>query len=395
MSQTESVKIVISAEDNSAVVLEQQQKRLKEQSKQVKELGRNYQDSGDSVDKFARMLGGGWLSDAGYQMKEFADATVKAREVLAAGGTAATAMKVGIAGLTAVIAFKLGEAMGNIIFQTERWKRELADARVEAEKLAAIQFQLQGRQQSAESDRIAGIADPAEQKAARQAQLEQLQNTIVGQETVLKKMKSQMAKARELGLGGTVIEEFAKDIKAQEDLFQQSIEKQTSIEAEQAAFRDKLQADSDKARQDARAKNEKKFLDDSIAYLKAQAEKKKELDKEEAERFKARFKLDEETRRSGVEVATRRAEDRHRSLFGDLEAAKALKLNGPTPGLQATESRFLSRSNTSQDMARQQLEVSKRNEAIQKANQAILAESAKNLKIMADRLGLTNIVEFN
>lgn len=146
MSTTEEIKVEVNATDNATAVImnaaEQAEAAMKklnaEQEKALKQTQKNFRDTKASAEFFgtiANLAGGSELAGLASQMAGLTEKTSQFNEVAKAGGSAALAMKVGLAAAAAAISFEIGKAIGDIIFETEKWNRELERAEKTAKKL--------------------------------------------------------------------------------------------------------------------------------------------------------------------------------------------------------------------------------------------------------------------
>jgi chromosome segregation ATPase len=163
MSMTESVKLVIEAEDKAS-------EELHKISKGAKESGKNLKDMGDQGQKSSTLLAsalsatpfGPFLSQIALMsdtVKNYGEQTEKA-----AASSKLFAAVMGVAVFTA--ATNVGKAIGDLVFQTKRWKDELTAVKneialTEQKQQDILRGRLAGRQ---EEINLLGF-DPAEQSA--------------------------------------------------------------------------------------------------------------------------------------------------------------------------------------------------------------------------------------
>lgn len=420
-TQTESVKIVISAEDNSAVVLAQTTAKLKEQEKTIKAVGRSYQDGGDSVGKFARMLGAGWIADAADNVKELADGALKARDSMAAGGKSSALMKAGLMALAATAGIVVGKAIGDLVWQTKRWTEELDLAIKKSGELSSAFTGAMGQRFSDESREIDLESDPSKKRAMQQDQLDFIRQQRDGMAASIKQDEEKLRIQNE-SWGATL--SFGQAGKALRDLEAANIEnrkKSLEVLKQQAdeltrtlgPIEAEYQAKKKATEETKAALSLQNQLNDAIAHqsmsakdfeimtalrVTSNAEEQKAIKLliEKKHAIADEKKQQEALAASRKEVQLARAKTISDGLFDRLKEAQANgKVDTSSKTLNASESRFLSRSTGTQDLQRQQLEHAKKTAEIQKASKAVLDNMAGNIKTLADRLGITNIVEFN
>lgn len=182
----DDINIVIGAQDDASVVLEKVAKKVEENVKQIKGTGEATKKSTELFGVLANTMGQAGL---GQYAGQFANLTEKASqfsEVMKAGNTGALAFKAGLAGLVGVIAFKVGSAIGDVIFQTEKWKRELQDATTAADELNQSLLAMSSTIVSNERADIELIQDPEAKKAAYKELFDTVSNNLIGIEEKVK-----------------------------------------------------------------------------------------------------------------------------------------------------------------------------------------------------------------
>jgi hypothetical protein len=141
--------------------------RLKQQlessGESLKGVGKNAKGAGDAISVFASATGspeiGAFAGKIGMASNELA----KFRDMAGQAGSGALAFKAGLVGMVAVLSFQIGSAIGNALFQTQKWKDELEAAKREAERLDAALLSASSRRFNLELDEISVIRDPEEQ----------------------------------------------------------------------------------------------------------------------------------------------------------------------------------------------------------------------------------------
>lgn len=182
MADDKEIKIDVTAEDKASAVItdaaknaEAAIKKLTDEQKKLdaatKESFKNTKSSTEFFGTIANLAGGSELSSFASQMAGLTEKTAQFNEVAKAGGGAAIAMKVGLGAAAAAVGFQLGKALGDIVFETERWNRELE----RADKTAA---KLESRRLSALSERASdfqsGLEFSEDPTAAIQERISQL-----------------------------------------------------------------------------------------------------------------------------------------------------------------------------------------------------------------------------
>lgn len=193
---SESVDIIIKAEDLATPVVQQSARAvdgLDASLKKVKESGSQAKKSADFARIIASSLGGSEIGNYIGQMGEAADKTAQFAEVQKLGGAGAVAFKIGLVGLVGTIAFGIGNALGNVIFQTEKWSKKLAEANEQAKKLAGQAANIQSVKFSENKEDVELIADPEQKKQAYSDLLKSIRTELVGVESAVVKGKKEVA----------------------------------------------------------------------------------------------------------------------------------------------------------------------------------------------------------
>ena len=186
---SDSVDILIKAEDLATPVIKQSAKAvdgLDAGLKRIKESGGQAKKSADFARIIANSLGGSELGSFIGQMGEAAEKTAQFSEVQKLGGAGALAFKAGLVGLVGTIAFGVGKAMGDAIFQTQKFAEELKSAAEATKKLDADQAKLRAIMASEQREDIELIRDPEKKKAAYVDMLEALKTNMLGVESAIK-----------------------------------------------------------------------------------------------------------------------------------------------------------------------------------------------------------------
>lgn len=139
---TESVKYLIDAEDRATAKIRKTTAEVNKQVSQVKEIGGQSKASTELVGTLATSLGGTGVGAFAGEISMLTERVSAFSEVSKAGGVGALAFKAGLAGAAGVISFKVGKALGDVIFQTEKWNKKLEEAHELAQRLGSQLDQL-------------------------------------------------------------------------------------------------------------------------------------------------------------------------------------------------------------------------------------------------------------
>lgn len=245
----ESVEILIEADDKASGALAEVRKEAEKATaaavKGFKETGGQAKASTELVGTLANALGGTEIGSYASQIAGLTDKVAAFSEVAKAGATGALAIKGALVGITAVAAFKIGEAIGNAVFQTDKWKKELEEARIQAEKLDEALLKATARRGSQTLEEISLIRDPDEQVAATKQALEQIENEIIGKQRQITEKLAGEEDFNTAWFGSPEDRAKAKDtsaeqahldlLKEQRDTLRETIsERKASVEAQKA-----------------------------------------------------------------------------------------------------------------------------------------------------------------
>lgn len=292
---SETVEILIEADDKASAKFEKVGQSAEKQVKAFKEVGAKAKASTELVGTLAGALGGTELGSFAGQLAQLTERVSAFSEVSKQGGAGALAFKAGLVGAAGVIGFQIGKALGDVIFQTEKWNRELEKS---AEIAGKIGDRLMSTMERAFDSKIEGIEliqNPEEQKAALQALVEEIDKSIAGKNQLIKSLESEIASVDETWGGwfqrfsGNVraINEANKEQVKEAERFKEALKDQAQELRERlAGERELLEArkqaniDAEKAAEDAARQAQKKRED-------AEKERIKALEKAEKDRLKA------------------------------------------------------------------------------------------------------------
>ena len=123
---SENIKYLIDAEDKASAKIRQSKSEVKKMVAEVKDLGGQSKASTELVGTLATQIGNTGAGQAAGEVAQLIERISAFSEVAKSGGKGVGLLKAGIVAATAVIAFKFGKAIGDQIFQTAKWRRELA-----------------------------------------------------------------------------------------------------------------------------------------------------------------------------------------------------------------------------------------------------------------------------
>jgi hypothetical protein len=178
---SESVDILIKAEDMATPVVAKSAKSvdaLDESIKRIKASGEQAKKSTEFFGTIANVLGGSEIGSFASQIAGVTEKTSQFAEVQKLGGAGAFAFKAGLVAAVGAIAFQVGNALGNMIFQTERWTKKLEEATNKAKELAAEVLTIEVGKFADDKEDIELIRDPEGKKAAYKDLLTSLSENV-------------------------------------------------------------------------------------------------------------------------------------------------------------------------------------------------------------------------
>ena len=131
---SESIKILIEAEDKASGQVAAASKNIEQAVKGVKETGQKAKGSIEFVGVLAGQLGGGQLQTAAQGVAAITEKVGQFSEVMKAGGKGAAFFQAGIAALVGVMSFSLGKSIGEAIFGVKDLAAELENAATDYEQ---------------------------------------------------------------------------------------------------------------------------------------------------------------------------------------------------------------------------------------------------------------------
>jgi len=191
---TPASTIVIEAEDKASRVIEQTARNVDKSVRQIKDVSSKAKSSTQFIGVLARSLGGNAFGAYASELAVMTEKVGRFSEVSKSGTAGAFAFKAGLVGLVATISFGVGKAIGNVIWQTERWTQKLADAAKEADNLNSRISQSGAKRFANELADIKLIPDVEKREAALQRML---RNAGREADTMRQRLESAQVKAEE------------------------------------------------------------------------------------------------------------------------------------------------------------------------------------------------------
>lgn len=229
---TESVEIIIEADNRASAKFKQVNKDMEASVKNIREVGGKAKASTELVGTLANTLGSSGIGGFAGEIAQLTERVSAFSEVSKDGGKGAFAFRAGLAAAVGVIGFKFGQVIGNAIFQTERWNKELEKSIVRNREIAN---ELEGRRGGAFDEQIAAIREIEDleqrRKAANEAQLEIAKN-MATPERMLANLKAEIAERENAYLHSTML--ISGEYKGHHEILKaQAAELESRISAEQ------------------------------------------------------------------------------------------------------------------------------------------------------------------
>ena len=164
---SESIKILIEAEDKASMQVASASKNIEQSVKGVKETGQKAKASVEFFGVLAGQLGGSQLQSAAGGVAAITEKMGQFSEMMKVGGAGAMAFSAGLTLLVTTMSFKLGQSIGEMIFGVRDSEKAFSEAKAEAEAYAASLVAAGNQKFSEQLEDIQLIRDPeAKQQAA-------------------------------------------------------------------------------------------------------------------------------------------------------------------------------------------------------------------------------------
>jgi hypothetical protein len=276
---SEAAKIVIDAEDLASKKFYDAAKNAERNIKAVKDVGKSAKASTDFFGSLANSLGGNQLGAYASELSNLTSKVSSFSEVSKAGGAGALAFKAGLIGVAATLSFKVGQALGDVIFQTKEWTKELAKATEEAQKLSQAVLRAAGNSFQAQVQQIDFIEDPEVKKKATEELIRQLDQDIEAKNKQIAQYRKQVSDVDETWSG--FFSKVSGDVRAineQNKAQAEEAQKLKEIYKEQALeLRKKLVADEEALKLEEKKRAEAEAIKRQLEEQKKAAEEEKRI----------------------------------------------------------------------------------------------------------------------
>ena len=177
---SESVEILIKADDQASAKLLTVEKNLGKTGNAVKDFGGKAKATTEFAGAIASMTGNTQIAGFASQLAGITEKVGQFSEVQKAGAGGALAFKLGLIGLAAGIGATIGKALGDVIFETKKFNREFERAKQTSKDFEdQIRKTASAAMEMRKTD-IELIRDPEKKKAEYQKMLDQLNKDVAG-----------------------------------------------------------------------------------------------------------------------------------------------------------------------------------------------------------------------
>jgi hypothetical protein len=154
--------------------------------------GKGTKTAADFVRTIGSLTGSSEIAQFAGSIGELSEKTEQFSEASKKGGAGALALKAGIIAAVAAIAFSVGKFFGDMIFQTDKWNKQLEEGAKKANELAGEASKLRDIRFNDTLADVELIRDPEEKQKAYEALLSDLRKNIVGVEGQVKRSKKEV-----------------------------------------------------------------------------------------------------------------------------------------------------------------------------------------------------------
>lgn len=190
---TPSAKVVVDAEDLASKKIADAARNVEQSVKNIRDVGGKAKASTEFIGTLATTLGGSQLGSYAGQLAQLTERVSAFSEVSKAGGAGALAFKAGLAGVVATLSFQVGKAIGDVVFQTEKWTKELERATEQAKKLGAEVERAAGARFGDNTRRLDLIEDPEAKKKATEDLISQIDKDIEAKNQQIARYRKEVA----------------------------------------------------------------------------------------------------------------------------------------------------------------------------------------------------------
>lgn len=283
---SESVDILIRAEDRATPKFQAAQASLNDISQRVKEVGGRTKATTELIGTFANALGGTAFGQFAGQIAQLTERVSAFSEVSKAGAAGALALRAGIYAAAAIATYKITESIAGWYFEAAKWRREMEAADKAAQKASQALQAVRQKQFSQQREDIDLIRDPVQREQAGMARAAQLDKDASNLESKIAAQRQKLLQAQKeydtnfSPFGG---DDRKASVDAQQQLLDDLTEMQSAYREEADTLRDSF---GERAKRIAQLKQENSAADRSDEFIKNLREEIEWLKATEAERQK-------------------------------------------------------------------------------------------------------------
>lgn len=261
---SESISILINAEDVASAKLRAVGQNVEQLGTKVRATSNNLKGGVMLAGTFANAFGGGAFGAFAGELGQISERVSAFSEVSKAGKVGALAFKAALAGAVAVTAFKVGEAIGNWAFETQRWKDELKAAGTEAERLNGIMDKRRQKAFAEAREDISLERNPADREKATEQRMAALQKEAKGLEVRLGLAEKEVAERKATNDAAYFKGNSSEELKMAEESLKRLKQNKQALDEERAALGDTI---SERAKSIEAKKAENALADKSDAFI--------------------------------------------------------------------------------------------------------------------------------
>jgi hypothetical protein len=154
--------------------------QLDSSGESFKSVGKNAKGAGDAISAFANATGNPEIAALAGSLGMASNEFAKFRDMAGQAGSGSLAFKAGLVGLVGTIAFGVGKAIGDAVFETEKFGKAMQDAKDDAAALDLQIAKMNQRRASEAREDIELIRDPEAKREAYKSLLGDLDKNIAG-----------------------------------------------------------------------------------------------------------------------------------------------------------------------------------------------------------------------
>lgn len=161
---SESIKILIEAEDRASASAQQTGKAIEQSVQGIKDTGAKAKASTEFIGILASQLGGAEFATAAAGLAGITEKVGQFSEVMKVGTAGAIAFSMGMGALVGIVSFQVGKSIGEMIFGVEDLAGKLKAAEAESQRFTQRMIELSNVEIANKFEDLTLIRDPDEQQ---------------------------------------------------------------------------------------------------------------------------------------------------------------------------------------------------------------------------------------